>query len=306
MEALHLGSLAASVRDFADYRFLRDALAAGLLIGVLCSALSVFVVLKRMVFVGQGVSHAAFAGVALSLILFDPSGGGGPGGPGGAGGPEGAGFGAPGGAAYAVTALYSLAVAFLMAWAIRRGKMSGDSAIGMFFVVSMALGVLLIASRRAFTADIFGILFGSILSVTRGDVWAAGGLAALAGLALLLFFKEAAYYAFDEEMAELSGLPAGAIHYGFVLLIALAVVVSIRVVGIILVNAFLVIPGLVGLSLAKRLPQAIALSVAAGAGSVAAGLILANHLDAPAGATVVVVLFGVYLASLAGRRLWAA
>lgn len=300
MEALSLGSLAASMRDFADYRFLRDALAAGLLIGVLCSALSVFVVLKRMVFVGQGVSHAAFAGVALSLILFDPSGGG------EGGGAEGAGFGAAGGAAYAVTALYSLAVAFLMAWAIRRGKMSGDSAIGMFFVVSMALGVLLIASRRAFTADIFGILFGSILSVTPADVWAAGGLAALAGLALLLFFKEVAYYAFDEEMAELSGLPAGAIHYGFVLLIALAVVVSIRVVGIILVNAFLVIPGLVGLSLAKRLPQAIALSVAAGGGSVAVGLILANHMDAPAGATVVVVLFGVYLASLAGRRLWAA
>ncbi len=280
-------------RDFAAFQFLRNALIAGALIGFLCSALSVLVVLKRMAFVGQGISHGAFAGVALALLIFDPAGS--------AGGMN---LGdVAGGAAFLLVTLYSLMLAFLVGWAVRREKLSGDSAIGMFFVVSMALGVLLIATRRAYAADIFGILFGSILAVTHADVWAALGLAVLVALVLALFYKEIAYFAFDEEVAETSGLPAGAIHYGLILLIALAIVVSIRVVGIILVNAFLVIPGLAALTVAKRLPGAIGLSVAVGVGSAALGLALANHLDTPAGATVVMVLFGVYLALSLGKKI---
>ncbi|HNQ34789.1 MAG TPA: metal ABC transporter permease [bacterium] len=243
--------------------FMQRALAAGLLVSLLCGLLSVFVILKRLSFIGVGLSHSAFAGVALGFLLgLDPG---------------------------WTAVVYSVLVALLIGWIKQRGAVPEDTAIGIFFAANMALGVLLIGLSRRYNLDLFGYLFGNILAITAADLRMIAIAGAAAALVLALFFKEFLFGAFDEETAAVMGVPTAAMNYLLLATMALVTVLAIKVVGIVLVSALLVIPGAIGRRLAANYRGMALISVLAGALASVGGLLLAYRLDLPAGAAIVLL-----------------
>ncbi|HEY3398248.1 MAG TPA: metal ABC transporter permease [Armatimonadota bacterium] len=255
-----------------EFAFMRQALVAALIVGGLCSVLSVYVVLRRMAFIGQGISHAAFGGIALGLLLFGAS-------------PAG------GVAVSLVTAVFCLAVAVLIGVVSQRGRMSADSAIGIFFAFSMALGVLFVSLRHLYTADLMTYLFGSILAVSADDLKLMAALGALILGFIGLSFKELIYFSFDSQMAWASGLPTGFYHYALLTMLALTIVVSAKVVGVVLVSAFLVIPGATARLVCSRFGSTMAVAVGFGVLSAFLGLYASHLWNVPTGATIVITQF---------------
>ena len=267
-----------------EFQFLRQALIAGVIIAGLCSMLSVYVVLKRMAFIGQGISHAAFGGIALGILLADNTA-------------------SPETWRNVITAVFCVGVGLLIAASSRAGKLSADSAIGIFLAVAMALGVILISLRQKYTADLMTYLFGSILAVSPQDVWMAAALAVVVVGVVAVLYKELLYFAFDEEMAAASGLPVGFLHYLLVAILALTIVVSVKIVGIILVSAFLVIPGATGKLMGTRFNGMMLAAAVVGVGATLVGLYLSHVLQIPSGASIVVVQFITFLAIMLMNRM---
>ncbi len=271
-----------NLQDIASLRFMQHALLAGVMVGASCSVLSVFIVLKRMAFIGQGISHSAFGGLALALLLFQESA-------------------YPGAKVYLVTALFCLGMAMMIGYVGRRHRVSEDTAIGIFFVVSMALGVIFIALRRRYTSEVFSYLFGSILAVSPADVKIIAILSAFVVAVVVAFFKEFYFFTFDEEMAQVTGLPVERLRYGLLALLALTIVVAVKVVGVILISAFLIIPGAAALALTASFRAMMAVAVAIGVFSSLVGLMLSNTLDIPSGATIVLTQFVIFMVAQLAR-----
>jgi ABC-type Mn2+/Zn2+ transport system permease subunit len=268
----------------AQFAFMRQALVAAIIVGGLCSVLSVYVVLRGMAFIGDGIAHAAFGGIALGLLIF---------------GTEAA-------TSYKitlVTAAFALAVAVLIGVVSRRGGLSTDSAIGIFFAFSMALGVFLVGLRKMYTADLMTYLFGSILAVTRSDLILMAVLAALIMGFVALSYKELIYYSFDPQMAWASGLPATFFHYALLTMLALTIVASVKVVGVVLVSSFLVIPGATARLVCARFGTMMAVAVVFGITSAFLGLYVSHLWNVPTGATIVITQFiGFSVAWIAALR----
>lgn len=260
----------------ARYHFLQQALIAGLLVGTTCAALSVFVVLKQLAFMGQGISHAAFGGIGLGLLLAP-------------------GIAAPTVGVQVATTVFCVSIALVIGVVSRHSQVGADTAIGVLLAFSMALGLIFLALREAYTPELMSFLFGSILGVRRLDLVLIAVVALLTAGTVLPLSKEWRYFLFDEHMAGASGLPTGAMYYALLVLMALVIVVSIKVVGIILVSAFLVIPGATGLLVAQRLRHLILVAQAVSLLSVLVGLWASYRFAWPTGATIVVtqsVCFG--------------
>lgn len=262
--------------DVLAMGFLQRALVAGVLVSGLCGVLSVFVVLRRMAFIGVGISHSAFGGVALGFFL--------------AVSPFWSGVGFAG------------LVALLIEWARSRGQVEEDTAIGILFSASMALGVIFLHLSRSYNVDVFGFLFGNILAVGEGQLWEILILATAVLAVVFAFFKEIVFLSFDEAMAWVSGVPVSLLRYLFLLVLALAVVVSIYLVGIILVEALLVIPGAVAKNLARQIRHMAAVSAGVAVGATVVGLGFSYWLDLPTGAAIVGILSLVFFATLSWAR----
>jgi ABC-type Mn2+/Zn2+ transport system permease subunit len=153
----------------------------------------------------------------------------------------------------------------------------------------MAFGILLIGLMQGYSVDLFGYLFGSILAVSRNDVWIILGLSATVLLLVLLFFKELLFVTFDAEMAAVTGVPAARIYFLLVSLMALTVVLSIKVVGIVLVSALLITPAAAAYQLTENFRRMMALSALIGVSSTVGGLLLSYELNTAAGATIVLL-----------------
>jgi zinc transport system permease protein len=262
--------------DLLSYGFMQRALLAGVLAGLLCGVLGFFVVLRRLSFIGVGISHSAFGGIAIGVVLgVEP---------------------------LVAAAVFATLVAWGIGWLSRAGRLHEDTSIGILFSSTMALGVALISLSHTYQVDLFGYLFGNILSVSLGDLWLLAAIAvfALAGVGLL--FKELLFVAFDEEVARASGLPVTALSFLLLTCLALAVVAAIRVVGIILVEALLVIPAAIGYQLAQGYRAMLCVSVLSALGSAIAGLFISYFFNVAAGATIVLVLTAVFFFAVAVRR----
>lgn len=247
--------------DLLGYAFMQRALIAAVLVGVVCSVIGTYVVLKKMAFIGAGISHSAFGGVALGYLLgLSPIG---------------------------VAIPFSLGTAMAIGWVSRKGKMPEDTAIGIFFASAMALGVVFIGLREGYNVDLFGYLFGSILAVSMSDIWLILGLGLGVIAVVLLLFKEFFFMSFDEEMAAVSGLPTRTLYFVLLGLMALTVIISIKIVGIILVQALLVIPAAAAYQLTRNFVRMMLLAVLFGVGSGVLGLFLSYWLDLASGATIV-------------------
>jgi len=258
------------------YGFMQRALIAGVLVGVLCGILGFFVVLKRLSFIGVGISHSAFGGIAIGILIgVEP---------------------------LAAAAVFSTLVAWAIAWLSRRGRLHEDTAIGILFSSAMALGVALISLSTAYQVDLFGYLFGNILAVSPQDLGRLAALAVLVLVAVALTFKELLFLAFDEEVARASGLPVTGLYLLLLSCLALAVVAAIRVVGIVLVEALLVIPAAIGYQVARGYRGMLAVSVCTAASSAILGLFVSYVFNVAAGATIVLVLALLFVLALALAR----
>jgi ABC-type Mn2+/Zn2+ transport system permease subunit len=262
--------------EFLAYGFVQRALLTGALLGVSCAVLAFFVVLRRMAFIGVGISHAALGGVALGVVLGIPP--------------------------VLAASVFSVVVAWVIGWIGARGRVSEDTAIGVFFPTAMAFGVALISLSPTYRQDLMGYLFGNILSVRTADVWVLGALAGTSLLILGLFYKEFLFLGVDEEAARAAGLPATALRYLLLTVLAVTIVASMKVIGAVLVSAFLVIPAATGQAIAGSSRGMLTIGIASALVSVAGGLWLSWLWNLPSGASI--VLFGAalfFVALVAGR-----
>jgi zinc transport system permease protein len=256
-----------------SYTFGQTALVGGILIAITCSLMSFFIIVRRLAFAGMGISHAAFGGVAIGI--------------------------AAGVNPIATAAAFCVAVAGGIGWFSRKGKLHEDTIIGILFSAAMAFGVVLIAAAHAYNQDLLSYLFGSILAVSWTDVILLAVMGLLAVGFMVLFFKELLFFSFDEETATASGVPVRFVYYGLLVTVALTIVVSIKLVGIILVSALIVIPGATGLQLSRNYRSVIVYSIASGILSVIIGLQLSFSFNVASGATIVLVMFALFLLAVA-------
>ncbi len=251
------------------YGFMQRALLATLMVASLCSLVGFFVVLKRLSFVSVGLSHAAFGGVAIGLLL---------------------------GTNPVLTAgVFAVAVAIAIGVVSRGTRVPEDTVIGVFYSCSMALGVILVGLSRSYQADLFGYLFGNVLAVTPGDLKAVAVVGGIVTAYLALFFKETLAICFDEEMARVQGLPVCLVYYGLLVCVAATVMVCVRVVGIVLASALLVIPAATGLACSSDYRWALAISLTTGVLSGLLGLGFSYSLDLASGASIVLCAGAAFL-----------
>ncbi|MFZ2470698.1 MAG: metal ABC transporter permease [Methanothrix sp.] len=247
--------------DFLQYDFMRNALAAGLAASVLCGVIGIYVILNRIVFISDGIAHAAFGGIGLGYFLgYDPL-------------------------------AFGIGSAVLTALGIgmvsNRARVSEDTAIGVFMATGMALGIMLLTLSQGYARDLYGYLFGNILAVTRGDVLLISALTLIILALVFLLYKEFLLLSFDPIYAEAIGLPVQSLRLLLLAMVAFSVVILIKIVGIIMVIALLTIPGAISRRHMSGLPAIMAGSVFLGAIFVTIGLVISYELDVPSGATII-------------------
>lgn len=258
------------------YPFMQRALLAGLLVGVMTSLLGVLVVLRRSAFFGDAIAHAALSGVALGVLLGWPP------------------------------LLGALAVGVGIALALhaveRRSQLAVDTVLGFVLPFFLALGVLILSLSPGYQPELVSFLFGSILTVSPESLWLISGITLVVLLFLLRFWHHLVFVTFDEEAAQLAGIRVGLVLTGYYVLLALAIIASLRTVGTVLVTALLVIPAATAKLLAHSLRHMVLFTPVLGSVSVVGGMVLSYYLDLPSGPAIVVFAGLVFLGVLLGGR----
>ncbi len=256
--------------------FMQKAFIAGVLVSVLTGIISVFVVLRRMSFIGAGISHAAFGGVALGFFTgINP---------------------------LLTALLYTVFIGLGIEATSRKGRIPEDVSIGIFYSVSMAFGIALISLSRSYNVDLFGYLFGNILAITPQEILLTLATFTVITGAMFLFLKELFLATYNEEIAKVSGINVTLLNVFFISAMAIAIVVSIRIVGIIMVSALLVIPGATARLFAKNLFSMIILSCLTGIASVITGLLISYEYDIASGASIVLAAAAIFFLSLVLKK----
>jgi zinc transport system permease protein len=260
-----------------SYGFFQRALLAGLFVAFACAILGLFLVLRRDAMIGHGLSHVTFGGVALGLFINL----------------------LPLVTALAVAVLASLAIMKLR----QKAGLHGDTAIGILSSVGMAVGIALATLAGRFNVDLLSYLFGDILAISPVEVWLSVALAAASVALIFANYHKLMYATFDREAARAAGVQVGRLDLLLTILTSVTVVLGMKVVGILMVTALLVIPAAAGLQLAANFRQALVLSALTAVFSVTVGLAASSYLDLPAAATIVLIAFIVFGAFFVVRQL---
>ncbi len=262
--------------DWYTYDFMWRAMVGGILIGGLSSYYGVFVVQRRLSFLGSGLAHAAFGGVALGLLLETEP--------------------------LLIAVPFTVIVAVMINWIRIHTRLAGDTAIGVLFAVSVSLGVIFLTLRDTGSVDAMSYLFGSILSVSNTDIVVLCGLVVVAGISIKYLWGNWAYATFDPEIARADGLVLDRDDYLLNILLAVTIVLSIKIVGILLIAAFLVIPAASARLLSRTFYQMTLTSMSIGIFSVITGLILSYELDFPSGAVIILVQAAIFVLAMVRSR----
>jgi zinc transport system permease protein len=255
--------------------YVQRAIVASAIVGITGPAIGLFLVLRRLSLIGDGIGHVSFAGVNAALMSGV----------------------APLLGAGAFAALGALGIERLRIW--RRDR--GDVGLAIVFYGALALGVVLASAARRLNAGVIGYLFGSVLTVTDEDLLLVGVASAGVLIGVALLWRALFAVTYDEDLARMAGLPVVALNYGVMLLTAITVVASLRVVGTLLVAGLLVIPVAASLQLARGFGQALAWSMAFGLLASLLGLLVAYSLDlAPSGTIVLTAITLFVVAGIAG------
>lgn len=260
------------------YEFFRNGMLAATMVGALCGLIGVSVVLRRMSYIGHGLSHSIFGGAVVSYVLNLNF--------------------------YIGAGLWGFLSALLINQATRKQKIGADAAIGIVTTASFAIGVALISKVRHFTQNFDAALFGNILGVSSGDIAVIAVVLVVAVLAVFFGYKQLLFTTFDQEVASHYGVPAPWVDTFFSLVLAATIIASMQVMGVTLIAASIVIPPITARLLTDSFSRMLILSTIIGAGSGLAGMYLSYHLNISSGASIVLLSAFVFILVLAWG--WAA
>jgi zinc transport system permease protein len=268
-----------------SYEFLQNAFAAGLIIGVIAPLLGVFIVVRRLSLIADALSHVTLAGIAGSLYLSQSV------------------------AAFAMLNPLFLGIAASVAGSVLIERLRSlykhyeELAIPIILSAGIGFGAIFISLAEGFSSDLFGYLFGSVSAVSREDLGIVIGIAIIVLVFVRLFFKELFVLSFDDEYAKASGLPAKWIHFLFMIVTALVIAGSMRIVGILLVSSLMTIPVAAAMRVGRSFKGTIILSIVFGEVSVLSGLITAFYFNLAPGGTIVVTSIGLLLLVIGWKKI---
>lgn len=264
--------------EILSYSFMQKGLIAGSAIAVICSLMGLFLVLRRHSLFGDALSHMAFGGISVGMFAGVY----------------------PLWTAYTVSILGALGMTKLR----KSTKISGDAAIAVLLVSGFGVGVLLISASDGFSVDLFSFLFGSILLISTEDTVLIVGISAAVVAAIAALRKQLLHFTFDEEQAKVSGLNVDRLNYIFVIIAGITVITSMRLVGILLISALIVLPNITAMLFGKGFKKTIGISMSISVFSVVSGIIMSYYWDlAPSGVIVMIsvaILVGALVAKYLG------
>lgn len=270
---------------FKQFEFLQNAFLSGMLVGFICPVIGVFLVVRRLSLLADTLAHVAFSGVAAGMLLKS--------------------F----GSAWAFLnpvytgMAFSLGGAYFVERLRKVYRQYQELALPIILSSGTGIGVVLISLADGFNADLFGYLFGSLIAVSRTDLWIIIAVVVVVLTFVGLLYKELFYLAFEEEGAVTAGIPRNRIHFIFIMLTAMVIAVSMNIVGILLVSALITLPVAAGLQLARSFKQIFLFSILFAQTAVLFGLILSYHLDLASGGTIVILAAFMLTTVLLGKKL---
>lgn len=249
--------------DLFQYTFFQNALIGSIFTCIACGIIGSYIVVKRLVFISGGITHASFGGLGLGFYL---------------------------GVNPILSALFfSIISAFGVEWLSKKGGIREDSAIAAFWALGMALGIIFIFLTPGYTPNISAYLFGNILTVTSSDIWFIAGFAVIISISMFFYFKAVMYTAFDPEFAKTQGLKVSLIEHLMMIAIAICIVASIRLIGIMLLMSLMTIPQMTANLFTNSFRNMMLFSIFLGIIGCIFGLLLSFVLDVPSGAAIVFV-----------------
>ena len=260
------------ILEALSYGFMQKALIAGIAVGLICSFMGTFLVLRRYSLFGDGIAHVAFGGISVGLFLgvF------------------------PLWTAFIVSIFGGLGLQKLR----QSTKISGDSAVAVVLVSGLAVGVILVSSSGGFSVDLFSFLFGSILLISQEDTIMILALSAGIIATLTIMQKQFLHLTFNEEQAKLAGMRTTLLNYAFVVLASITVVTSMRLVGILLISALIVIPNITAMQFGKGFKKTVFISMSISVISVVSGILVSYFLNVAPSGTIVVIAVGILIGTL--------
>jgi zinc transport system permease protein len=258
--------------EVLQFEFMRNALYAGILTSIICGIIGTLIVVNRLVFLAGGIAHSAYGGIGLAFFLGLP---------------------------YMVGAIgFSFGVAMIMAGVSLKAKERADTIVGVLWAVGMASGILLLDLTPGYNVDLMSYLFGSILSVPRSDLVSMAAISVVIFLLVSYFFRDLLAMSYDEEFAQIRGMPVKRLYYMLIGLVAITVVMVVQVVGLILVIALLTIPPSIAEKYTRSLAKMMLCSCFLGMLFSCGGLWLSYRYDMTSGAAIIFLAGLVYFLSL--------
>ena len=260
------------ILEALSYTFMQKALVAGIAVGIICSFMGTFLVLRRYSLFGDGIAHVAFGGISVGLFLgvF------------------------PLWTAFIVSIFGGLGLQKLR----QSTKISGDSAVAVVLVSGLAVGVILVSSSGGFSVDLFSFLFGSILLISNEDTIMILAISAGIIATLTIMQKQFLHLTFNEEQAKLVGLRTTLLNYAFVVLASITVVTSMRLVGILLISALIVVPNITAMMFGKGFKKTVFISMSIAVISVVSGILVSYSFNVAPSGTIVVIAVGILVGTL--------
>jgi len=256
------------------YDFFVRGLLAATVVGALCGLVGTFVVLRRMSYIGHGLSHSVFGGAVVSYVM--------------------------GWNFYLGAGIWGFLSAVLISWTARRRQIGADAAIGIVTTASFAIGVAIISRARRFTRNFDAALFGNVLGVLPEDVFVVVGVTVLVAIVVFFAYKQLLFMTFDPEVAPLYGVPHHWVDALLSLILAATVIASMQILGVTMIAAIIVVPAVTARLLTDSFTRMLVLSTVIGTLCGAVGMLLSYYLDVASGATVVLTAAGFFLLVLVG------
>ena len=262
--------------DFLTYGFMQRALITGIAAAVCCAMVGLYLVLKRYSLFGDALSHMAFGGIALGYFLN----------------------------VYPIWTATAVSVSAAMGITkLRKStKISGDAAIAVMLSSGLGMGVILVSAAHGFTIDLFSFLFGSVLLTNMSDTLSFIGISCGVIVTLLVFRKPLLHFTFDEEQAKINGVPVEKLNYLFIALAAVTVIITMRLVGILLISALIVLPNITSMMMGKGFKKTMMISISLSVAATVAGIILSYPLNLAPSGSIVMMLVAMYVGTLLAKR----
>ncbi len=258
--------------NILQYDFILRGLEAGIIIAIIAPLLGIFLVLRRYSLIADTLSHVSLAGIAVGLFLkINPI----------------------------ISAVIATTLGSLVIDKLRLTKrVYGESALSIFLSGSLALAVVLISLARGFGANLFNYLFGSIVTVSQSDIYLILGIGAVVILLLIAFYKELIFMTFDEESAQVAGIPTSFINTIFIILAAVTIALSMPIIGVLLISALMVIPVVTALQFKKSFIKTILIAEVVSIFSVISGIFVSYYLNLAAGGSIVLIAIIIFILTL--------